>query len=466
MLDGCWRVGVAVSGGADSVALLHALRELWPDRPLAVIHLNHSLRGSESDLDEEFVRGLAGSLGHPLFVRRNDVRAAARVRDGNLEQAGRRCRHEYFRELLSDRVVGAVATAHTRSDQAETVLFRLLRGSGGNGLSAIHPVRRPGIVRPMLDVSRDEVLTYLRSSGHAWREDASNADPGFARNRLRHLLLPLLARDWNPNVEAILATTADWALEEERYWRDRIEKLRDRCVRQVQGALLLDADAVRSLLPAEQRRLVHAIVRSPELGARGASFRHIEAVRSLIATPVGSGIIDLPAVRVERSFGTLRFCARGAVRPCSYDVPLPVPGCAAVPGEPGGSLRARLLAVPETQVLYNESNSALLDWDRVPSPLRLRNWRAGDRYRPAGQESSRKIKDLFRSSRVSVWKRAGWPVITASDAPASHAQIVWAREFGPAHGLSPTAATRRVLALDELGRSDAGGVSKSVRNAS
>ena len=177
-------------GGADSVALLHALQQLYPDRSLFAVHLNHGLRGAESDLDEQFVRDLAESLGVGLFVRRENVAEAAATGPRNLENAGRRCRYRFFGRLVERGECEVVATAHTRSDQAETVLFRLLRGSAGNGLSAIWPVRRPGIVRPMLDVSRSEVLAYLRESRAAWREDSSNSDPAFARNRLRHSLLP------------------------------------------------------------------------------------------------------------------------------------------------------------------------------------------------------------------------------------------------------------------------------------
>ena len=466
MFEGCQRIGVAVSGGADSVALLHALKQLYPDCPLAAIHLNHSLRGPEADLDEELVRSLAASLAVPVFVRRDDIAAAARLVGGNIEEHGRRSRYRYFGELVEAGAVNVVATAHTRSDQAETVLFRLLRGSGGHGLSAIHSVRDPGIVRPMLDVSRDEILAYLRASGLDWREDSSNADPSFARNRIRHSLLPALARDWNPNIESVLANTADWALEEERFWRGRVSELMNRCVREEQGAVLLQVESVRELLPAEQRRLVDAIVRTQYLDGGSASFGHIEAVRALVAAPAGSGSLDLPGLRVERSFDIIRFARRGGEPPGAFDLPLPVPGHAVVPGGDGGELRARLLTHPEAQALYNEAESALLDWDCVPRLLRVRSWRAGDRYRPAGHGAPRKVKELFHSARVSAWRRAGWPVVTASDTPASREQIVWVREFGPAHGLSPTAATRRILALDEPGGSDAGFVSKSTRIAS
>lgn len=455
MFVGRPNIGVAVSGGADSVALLHALRQLLPDRPLAAVHLNHRLRESDSDLDEDFVRGLARDLDIGLFVRREDVAQTATSSGRNIEETGRRCRYRYFRELIKRGACDVVATAHTRSDQAETVLFRLLRGSGGNGLSAIWPFRRPGIVRPMLDVSRSEVLEYLRGAGLSWREDATNTDPAFARNRLRHSLLPLLERDWNPNIEGVLSNTGDWALEEERFWQDRLGRLLRKCVREEGSGFLLNVEAARGLHVAEQRRLLDAILRRPEFGAGRSGFAHVDAVRELIRSPGGSGAVDLPGARAVRSCGEIRFVPRDCGEPAEFDLPLPVPGLARLPGEPAASIRARLLGMQVGKTRYNTGDSAFLDWDRVPRLLRLRSWRVGDRYRPVGQNAPRKIRDLFRRSRVCAWRRAGWPVVTAADDAAEPGRIVWARQFGPAHDMAATASSRNVLALDELRGPDA-----------
>lgn len=466
MFAGCRHIGVAVSGGADSVALLHAVRQLHPERTLSAVHLNHGLRGADSDLDEQFVRGLAKSLGAGLFVRRQDVARAAAPGDRNIEKAGRLCRYRYFAELLEEGQCDVVATAHTRSDQAETVLFRLLRGSGGNGLSSIWPVRQPGIVRPMLDVSRSEVMAFLRRTGCAWREDASNADPAFARNRLRHLLLPRLRREWNPAIEDILANMADWALEEERCWQGRLADLLRVCVREDSFGIVLDVGKARELHVAEQRRLLYAILRHPRLKAGKAGFRHIEDLRRLIRSQGGSGAVDLPGARAERSFRKVRFVPAGCDRPIPFELPLRVPGLARLPGPPGASVRARLLRAPVGETLYNTVDSAFLDWDRVLGPLRLRSWRAGDRYRPVGQATPRKIRDLFRRFRVSAWKRGGWPVLTASGNASEPGQIVWARQFGPALECAATPSTRNVLALDEIRVQDDESVSKSDSDAS
>ena len=444
MLAGSGRIGVAVSGGADSVALLHALGELYPARTFCVVHLNHCLRGSESDRDEAFVRALAERLGYACFVRRDNPADTRSGGSRNLEQAGRRCRYRFFRDLASDGSCRVVATAHTRSDQAETVLFRLMRGAAGTGLSGVWPALDGGIVRPMLDVSRSEVLDYLRARGTTWREDPSNSDPTFARNRLRHRLLPALRRDWNPRIEAALANTADWAVEEERYWRRRTAELRRSCVREFPGELLLDVKAAGALHPAELRRLLGSILNHPVLCGGPASFTHIEAVRSLVESRVGT-----PGGSAQRSFGTIRFRAGAGEASGGFDVPLPVPGVVQVPDGRNSALRTRLVVSLERAKLYNRAETALLDWDCVPGPLRLRNWRPGDRYRPTGMGSSTKIKDLFQRSRVSAWERAGWPVLVSADGERP-ARIVWARKFGPAREFAVRPGTRRVLAVDEM----------------
>ena len=214
MLGPGMRVGVAVSGGADSVCLLYVLVELrarW-DLRLSVLHLNHNLRGEESRADAEFVRELAARLGLAAVLSEADIAATV----DNLEQAARDARLAFFRETMRTGPLDRVALGHTRSDQAETVLYRFLRGAGTAGLAGIRPVTVDGLIRPLLEVDRAEVERFLRERAIPWRDDSTNASRVFARNRIRHELLPQLARDWNPAIYESLAQVADWALEEPR----------------------------------------------------------------------------------------------------------------------------------------------------------------------------------------------------------------------------------------------------------
>ena len=211
------RLGIAVSGGADSVCLLHVLLELRQEfsLTLSVIHIDHNLRGAESQADAQFVHNLAQRLALPFHLRTLDLSG----RRGNLEQEARRARYAIFRDLVRDGLSQKVAVGHTRSDQAETVLYRLLRGAGSAGLAGIRPVTDFCVVRPLLQVTRPEVENWLQERAIPWRQDSTNAELRFDRNRIRHQLIPSLESDWNPAVQETLAQTADWAWEEEQYWQ-------------------------------------------------------------------------------------------------------------------------------------------------------------------------------------------------------------------------------------------------------
>ena len=243
------RVGAAVSGGADSVCLLHVLRDLAPrwNLRLTVLHLDHQLRGEESRQDAAFVRDLAAALDLPCESQETDVAALCRETGENLEQAARAARLQFFQRLIRGGTVDRIATGHTRSDQAETVLFRFLRGSGTAGLAGIRPVTHEAIVRPLLEIDRAAVEHYLRERGIAWRTDSTNASSAFARNRIRHELLPQLTRDWNPALAETLAHTADWAQAEEAYWESELARLAPAHLVFDPPAVLLRVDAMADL---------------------------------------------------------------------------------------------------------------------------------------------------------------------------------------------------------------------------
>ncbi len=444
------RVGVAVSGGADSVCLLHALIELAPrwQLGLRVLHVNHNLRGDASRGDAEFVRCLAASLHLPFTLYDLDLSNAG----GNLEQAARNGRLAFFHEYLAGGLAALIALGHTRSDQAETVLFRFLRGSGATGLAAIHPVTDSGIVRPLIEIERAEIFDFLRERGIAWREDATNASLDFARNRIRHELLPQLAREWNPAIAETLAHTADLSLAEEAYWQGEIERLDGLHLTRRGDAVLISAAALSGLPLAAARRLVrHAIQVAGEKHDRPhkamvcpADFRHIAAVLELAGRPEGTGRTQLPGLEVRRSFDWLRFAPPGRVE--AYCVCPALPGLTRIPGTDSAISLELLENSGTTRCAENVYNKWMggIDWNRLSGPLELRNWRPGDQYQPIGIPAAKKIKTLFQQARIPIWERAQWPVLTDAES------IVWVRGFGAATGVAAGAASSRVLAVGEL----------------
>src|SRR5471032_1634351 len=404
-------VGVAVSGGADSVCLLHALLELAPkwDLHLSVLHLNHQLRGEESRQDAEFVRDLAARLGLPFLIREADVAASP----DNLEQAARLARLAFFNEVLAAGAVSRVALGHTRSDQAETVLFRFLRGSGTAGLAGIRPVTSQGIVRPLIEIERSQVTQFLRERGIPWREDSSNASLQFARNRVRHELLPELAAAWNPAIVQTLAHMADWALAEEAWWEAEIDRLAAEHFTESPGAVCVRVDA-------------------------------------LVALPLAAGSrrVQAPGLDICRSFEWLRFSRLDTnhLPDGGYRLAAAIPGIVPVPG---ASLAFSLELIDKAETsegsnsVYND-RVGCLDWQRLSGSLELRNWRPGDQYQPSGSTGKEKVKTLFQRARIPLWERRLWPVLT--DGPS----IVWVRLFGPAAEFAAGAGSSLILKIREV----------------
>jgi tRNA(Ile)-lysidine synthase len=432
MLSAGRRIAVAVSGGADSVCLLHLLVNL--DLATRVLHVNHHLRAAESDADAAFVSALATKLNLPCTIHDAPVPAG-----DNLEQAARRLRLAFFRSILDRGEADRVALAHTRDDQAETVLFRFLRGAGTAGLAGIRPVTRDGLIRPLIDTPREEVRRYLTRHNIPWREDSSNASLDFARNRIRHQLLPQLARDWNPAIAETLAQTADWALAEEDYWDTQLAHLAP----QPDGCILLPAADLEALPLASARRLIRRAIELAKGDLRSIDFQHIESILALAAGPEG-GRTQAPGLDICRSFEWIRF-ATPAHAP-SYRLPITVPMSVPVPGT-GFAVSLELIDKSETfdtgDSVYN-SVMGYLDWQRLSGNLELRNWQPGDRYQPVGASGEQKIADLFQNARIPSWERGNWPVLT------DRSGIVWARRFGPAVARLAGPGSDLVLAVREV----------------
>jgi tRNA(Ile)-lysidine synthase len=441
------RAGVAVSGGADSVFLLHALRELAPrwNLELSVVHIEHGIRGAASLADAEFVARLAASFDLAFHLRRTDVRCIS----GNLEQAARRARAAFYQELLASVKVDRIATGHTRSDQAETVLYRILRGSGLAGLAGVLPVTGEGIVRPLLPLTRGEIQDWLSQRSIEWREDATNQDLSYARNRLRHEILPLLADNFNPRLEEALANLATLAQDEETHWEREIDRLQP--PGNPEAPIVVPIALLAAAPPAVARRLVRRLIRSAKGDLRQIEFAHVERILQMARSPEGHDRVQLPSLDVFRSFDWIRFASLPGPGPVERDfsVPIPAPGSVELPHRASRITLQVLEKSADMQAYATVVNE--LDWERLPRLgatvpcLEVRNWRPGDQYRRVGQSAEQRIKLLFQDARVPLWERRDWPIITYNGI------ILWARRFGAAADFAAGPSTRVVLRVDESG---------------
>ena len=457
MLSPGERVVVAVSGGPDSVCLLSVLTDLAKglDLSLHVAHLDHQFRGQESAAEAMFVERLAKALGIAATVERRDVPAYCRERGLSVQAGGREVRYQFLQQVAASVKPDRIALGHTANDQAETLLMRLIRGSGAAGLSAIPPVRE-NIIRPLIDVTREEVLAYLKEIVRDFVIDPSNLKPIYTRNRVRQEVLPLLER-FNPRVVEALATAAEVLRDEDAAMEALLAGIMERTAHRDGGAVRIDRTAFNGLLPAFQRRVLRkALILAGGEGIAGLSSVQTEEALAFMAEAQSGRSMELPGGRaLAREYDS--FTLRPIERPEQFTMPLAVPGRTGVPG-PGlevdiqvheakapdeGSPVPRRTADDDARSFDgNYLWQAQFDYDKITLPLHLRNRQAGDWFCPAGMGGrSKKLQDYFVDEKVPLSGRAAVPLL------ATQKDIVWVIGMRTDGRFLPETGTRKVLVV-------------------
>ena len=447
------RIGVAVSGGADSVALLRLLLEMREKlgMVLTVAHFNHRLRGKHSEADQRFVNSLAEQHGLEFYLGREDIGARTKKEHGNMEEVARRARYAFFEKLRREGRVTRVAVAHTADDQAETVLAHILRGTGLNGLRGIHP--QTGIVfRPLLGVRRVELREYLKASNQKWREDATNRDLKRTRSRIRHKLLPLLEEDFNSSVVEHLCQLAELAGEDEDFLEARAEEWIKHATHQENKEVDVKlADLLRAPGALRTRALRGVVSRVKTRGGQ-LSKEHVDAVLRLAAQRESGKALRLPGgVEVRRDSNLLRFGAldggrksgeKSAPREYAHKIDIRDGLAELQLVELSCVLRFWEIDWP-TEGRETSLIGAVLDRSRLRVPLVVRNWKPGDAMQPRGHQKAHTLARLLNEKSVSRWEKATWPVLT------SGGRIAWARGLSESVEFAAGPETRRVVLISE-----------------
>jgi tRNA(Ile)-lysidine synthase len=476
-------VVVGVSGGADSVCLLHVLAK-WRKGlgiNLHIAHLNHQLRGVESEADAKYVSDLAGSLGIPVTIDRQDVAAYRLGRNFSVEEAARELRYAFFARIAGEVGANRIAIGHTRDDQVETILMHILRGTGITGLCGLAPCSPMAydsqrmslraeplgiakgqrsnllVIRPLLDISREETTSYCQEHQLDPRIDSSNVSLSFFRNRIRLQLLPQL-RQYNPSIDQALLRLADIAKEGSAFIERQASGLWDEVAKQENNAIYLDRKQIASLPIALQRQLLRTTVTRLAGDTRDIEAGHIEAARSLLDKPVGKrislphGIIcqggyDEIVIASEAWQSQLPSCP---FPPLPGEFPLKVPGKTVFPGWKviASIIRERMasLSLPNTlstsEGTYRSNLVAYFDLHKTGTELFIRQRRSGDRFQPLGMNLPKKLQEFMVDAKIPRSWRGHIPIV------CSPQQIIWVAGWRIDDRVKVNEASKEILRLE------------------
>jgi len=447
LLSGGETVVVGASGGVDSMVLLHLVDRLMKDSGGRVVaaHLHHGLRGEEADRDEAFLRNSAQKMNFPFISKRVDVKGMAAAGRLNLQDAARKARYDFFEDALKEVEGERLVLGHNADDQAETVMMRIIRGTGIKGLSAIPP-RRGKIIRPLIDLTREQIVSYAAQHGIEYVEDSSNSETKYMRNRLRHELMPVL-RSYNPEISRELTLLSSMARDLEDFIAHEAGKAFDSLVlagARQSDALCLDIAAFNSL-PSPIRGKVVFLALEKVSGSKGGFYSpHIAGIDELISAGKSGSSINLPKhVRLFIEYGKAVFTKETGteLRPFCYE--LNMSGETKIP-EADAALSAAMVDFHAGMLEHDRSKSVYLDMDKISSTLRVRNFRAGDRVKLQGMTGRKKLKDFFIDEKIPRRTRKNIPLLVSGD------EIQWIAGFRDGGSLLADGATISALKVTKI----------------
>jgi len=454
-------VMVGLSGGPDSVALFHVLLRLRERLSFSLFaaHLNHKLRGRDSDEDERFVRRLAERHGVALIAESRDVKGMRRKGGGSIEEIAREVRYGFLRKAAGALGAGKIALGHNMDDNAETILMNLIRGSGLRGLSGIPLSRREGeflIIRPLLGVTRREILAYLKRERLRYREDVSNLDTSLTRNKIRHELIPLLGREYNPKLEKVLAETGRNLRDAEESLSAAMAELEKECVRSAPGKLSVNMNSLRTHAPALWRELFRRVLQQQfKLSVRRGALEQIcQLAAGTRAESIGLG----KGLMACREYDELLFLSEGRVSVCPFEKELRIPceiflselgvqiSASFVERKDAGVHRERLRPLGETWRKVRQGERRSFEQFFDASGIRrdtivVRTRKEGDRIRPVGMKGSKRVKELFIDEKVPATLRDRVPIFS------SGGEIMWIVGYRVADTFAVKRSTEKVLRL-------------------
>ena len=436
------RVVVGLSGGPDSTALAVTLAQIAPSMgvQLIIAHFNHGLRGREANEDERSASRLAKKLGLSFVSRKMDKKA---VKKGlSPEDFYRQQRYQFFDEVGKSNHAGKIALGHNLQDQAETVLLHLLRGSGLEGLKGIMPLRDGKYIRPLIEISREEIVSFLDEAGIAYRQDSSNESKLHLRNKIRLELLPYLKKEFNPRIDETLAQMAEILREENKFIKECVDQaLKSTCIKKQKNRIILNIEYVNILPLAIQRRLLKELLENFSSQKNGIVFLHINSISKLLQSLESGRKICLPyGIEARREYENLILeRARVCTKQPEYAYQIKIPGSVYLKER---NLTIRLSVINKDKIEFNVKNKDCFDLDKIKLPLVLRNRREGDWFQPLGMSGRQKLKSFFIDHKVPQQKRNEMMLL------ADQQSVIWIENMHLNEQVKITPETVNVLELE------------------
>lgn len=408
------RILVAVSGGPDSISLLHILKSIQKEYQLElmVLHVNHLLRGWEAEEDQEYVKNLCKDWGIPCYIQRTDVKKISEKKGISIEEAGREVRYDCFYEMKERFHLQKIALGQHGDDNAETVLMRMIRGTGPQGLAGIPPHRKDGIIRPLLSCSREEIETYCRKHQLYPRIDESNLEPIYFRNKIRLEIIPYLEQ-YNSNIKLHLQHLAEIMTEQQEYIQQEIETLWRKNIKKNQNSILLSVGWLCGLTTFQQKEMLRKSIKWVKNNLKEIEFTHIRLIiEKLHEEEKTIWILHLPEkIRVERRYGQVIIKKEDRKQEkISFCCPLSIGKRYHIP-ELNKEFHVYLEKPKEIDIIKNNTNKFYFDYEKVGTKLLLRNRRSGDKFQPLHGNGTKKLKDYFIDLKVPKEKRDKIPII-------------------------------------------------------
>jgi len=440
------KVIVGVSGGVDSMVLLHILNSLRQELNLSLIvaHINHGLRPLESAKEAELVQRESDKLGLPFEYGNFDVKSLQKLKGFSIQDAAMRVRFHFFEYLLRKYDGQKIALGHNADDQVETILMRLMRGSGLKGLKGMIPLRDGKVVHPLIEIWRDEIESFARENGIPYLIDSSNLRKNYLRNRLRLNIIPLIERECKVNFrEAVLRTSTILRWEDD-YIEKMVEEAYQRFVSEDGDKISFKFLDYESLHMAIQKRFVNKILEKYLMKSISAEEVELDSnqIFEALKNPPKSFILQLSSgLYLEKRYDVISF-KRGTFDPIPiFEVRLHVPGTTFIKEIGREIVSQEIEKMEEIQTLNESPEVAFLDYQKLEFPLKVRNFRQGDRFCPLGSRGTKKLKEFFIDNKIPNFERAGIPLLISGD------NIAWIIGYRIDDRFKVTSETNKVLRI-------------------